>query len=46
MEYFAGLDVSMSETHMCVVTEDGAVARLTVHPMIVHIRVCSLMGHA
>src|SRR4051794_8462595 len=25
MEYFAGLDVSMSETHVCVVTQDGAV---------------------
>src|ERR1051326_3599468 len=25
MEYFAGLDVSMSETHVCVVTPDGTV---------------------
>jgi len=25
MEYFADLDVSMSETHVCVVTQDGAV---------------------
>ena len=25
MKYFAGLDVSMSETHVCVVTQDGAV---------------------
>ena len=25
MEYFAGLDVSMAETHVCVVTEDGTV---------------------
>jgi transposase len=25
MEYFAGLDVSMSETHVCVVTQDGTV---------------------
>jgi transposase len=25
MEYFAGLDVSMNETHVCVVTQDGAV---------------------
>lgn len=25
MEYFAGLDVSMAETHVCVVTRDGAV---------------------
>ena len=25
MEYFAGLDVSMEETHVCVVTRDGAV---------------------
>ena len=25
MEYFAGLDVSMEETHACVVTRDGAV---------------------
>ena len=25
MEYFAGLDVSMSETHVCVVTRNGAV---------------------
>ena len=25
MEYFAGLDVSMAETHVCVVTGNGAV---------------------
>ncbi|MBV9531042.1 MAG: IS110 family transposase [Bradyrhizobium sp.] len=25
MEYFAGLDISMAETHVCVVTRDGAV---------------------
>ena len=25
MEYFAGLDVSMSETHVCIVTRNGAV---------------------
>jgi transposase len=25
MEYFAGVDASMSETHVCVVTQDGAV---------------------
>lgn len=25
MEYFAGLDVSMAETHVCVMTRDGAV---------------------
>ena len=25
MEYFAGLDVSMAETHVCVVTQNGAV---------------------
>jgi hypothetical protein len=25
MEYFAGLDVSMEETHVCVVTRQGAV---------------------
>jgi hypothetical protein len=25
MEYFAGLDVSMAETQVCVVTRDGAV---------------------
>src|SRR5271169_2432788 len=25
MEYFAGLDVSMEETHLCVVTRDGAI---------------------
>ena len=25
MEYFAGLDVSMEETHLCVVTRNGAV---------------------
>ena len=25
MEYFAGLDVSMAETHICVVTRNGAV---------------------
>src|SRR6202035_1228358 len=26
MEYFAGLDVSMAETHVCVMNRDGAVA--------------------
>jgi hypothetical protein len=25
MEYFAGLDISMDETHLCVVDRDGAV---------------------
>ena len=25
MEYFAGLDVSMAETHICIVTENGTV---------------------
>ena len=25
MEYFAGLDVSMAETHVCVVTRNGNV---------------------
>jgi transposase len=25
MDYFAGLDVSMEETHVCVVTQNGAV---------------------
>ena len=25
MEYFAGLDVSMAETHLCVMNRDGAV---------------------
>jgi hypothetical protein len=25
MEYFAGLDVSMEETHVCVVTRNGIV---------------------
>ena len=25
MEYFAGLDVSMAETHVCVMHRDGAV---------------------
>ena len=25
MEYFAGLDVSMDETHICVVDRDGGV---------------------
>jgi hypothetical protein len=25
MEYFAGLDVSMAETHVCVMTRNGAV---------------------
>jgi transposase len=25
MEYFAGLDISMDETHICVVDRDGAV---------------------
>jgi hypothetical protein len=26
MEHFAGLDVSMAETHVCVMNRDGAVA--------------------
>jgi transposase len=26
MEYFAGLDISMKETHICVVDRDGEVA--------------------
>ena len=25
MEYFAGLDVSMAQTHVCVMNRDGAV---------------------
>lgn len=25
MEYFAGLDVSMEETHVCVVDRDGSI---------------------
>ena len=25
MEYFAGLDISMEETHVCVVEREGAV---------------------
>jgi transposase len=32
MEYFAGLDVSMAETHICVVTRKGAVIRQTKVP--------------
>src|SRR6476620_3158304 len=32
MEYFAGLDVSMEETHVCVVDRDGAI----VHQAKVH----------
>ena len=28
MEYFAGLDVSMEETHVCVVDRDGSVVHL------------------
>ena len=27
MEYFAGLDVSMEETHICIVDRDGVVMR-------------------
>ena len=27
MDYFAGLDISMEETHVCVVDRDGAVVR-------------------
>jgi transposase len=34
MEYFAGLDVSMEETHVCVVDRDGAVVRETKVPSI------------
>ena len=30
MEYFAGLDVSMEETHVCVLDRDG---RLEVRPV-------------
>lgn len=29
MEYFAGLDVSMEETHICVLDREGAVVRET-----------------
>jgi hypothetical protein len=36
MEYFAGLDVSMSETHVCVVTQDGAVIHEVRAPMLYH----------
>jgi hypothetical protein len=32
MQYFAGLDVSMEETHICVVDRDGAI----VHQAKVH----------
>lgn len=32
MEYFAGLDDSMEETHVCVVDRDGVVARRTAQP--------------
>src|SRR5277367_3873271 len=32
MEYFAGLDVSMEETHVCVVDRDGEVIRETKVP--------------
>ena len=35
MEYFAGLDVSMEETHVCVVDRDGKIileARGQPHP--------------
>ena len=28
MEYFAGLDVSMEEMHVCVVTRNGTVIRI------------------
>lgn len=28
MEHFAGLDVSMQDTHICVVNQDGAVVRV------------------
>jgi transposase len=27
MDYFAGLDISMDETHVCVVDREGAVVR-------------------
>jgi transposase len=27
MEYFAGLDISMDETHICVLDREGVVAR-------------------
>ena len=37
MEYFAGLDVSMAETHVCIVTRNGAVIRERRHPTGVHI---------
>ena len=33
MEYFAGLDVSMEETHVCVVDRDGTV----IHLSLIHI---------
>ena len=32
MEYFAGLDVSMAETHVCVMNRDGTVVHETKVP--------------
>ena len=34
MEYFAGLDVSMAETHICVVTRTGAIVHKAKVPSI------------
>jgi hypothetical protein len=33
MEYFAGLDISMNETHICVVDRNGKVAVETKAPI-------------
>ena len=32
MDYFAGLDISMKETHICVVDRDGYVSLETMAP--------------
>ena len=42
MEYFAGLDVSMEETHVCVVDRDGAV----IHEAKVPLYACRHRGRA
>jgi transposase len=36
MEYFAGLDVSMAETHICVITRDGVVVHQVKVPSTPH----------
>jgi hypothetical protein len=47
MEYFAGLDVSTAETHVCVMNRDGAVSyevRVPSNPTTMCLLRCSIAG--